>query len=86
MTETTPGQTMQSAHINRRQSCHCVTFAKPSMYCLLYFLCHPILRIFNSENFYFLADNILTKFVTIWIPDKSCTVCFINGIVHLECN
>ena len=35
-----PAKQRSSAH-NHHQSCHCVTFAKSSISCLLYLLCHP---------------------------------------------
>ena len=52
-----PTKHCSSAH-NRRKSCHCITFAKPSLSCLLYFLYRviPISRILNLENFYLLVS------------------------------
>ena len=49
-----PTKQCSSAH-NHHQSCHCITFAKPPMSCLLYFLTHSYYTFFNLENFYLLV-------------------------------
>ena len=53
-----PAKQCSSAH-NHHQSCHCITFAKPALSCLLYFFIPSLYyAVFNLENFLLERDYI----------------------------
>ena len=54
-----PAKQCWSAHM-RHQWCHCITFAKPSISCLLYFLYHPYITHFLIRRIFYLLVTFKT--------------------------